>query len=385
MGAAVGVVMLTGFPAISAAISELLLLVAVAIALIVCLNANAIGERLGVIAYPDQHRKRHTRPTPQVGGLAILLGLIAWLAIRYFLDGPVERPLFAAMLLCAAGVGLVGFEDDQHETSPLSRILLLLVFMGVAFAVDPQFIAHTLNWGSFGPTHIPLWAYLILMGATVVGLVNAINMADGQNGVVGSMLVVWTGCLMIVSSGLSAEIAGVLFFMSLVFLGFNLRGKIFLGDCGSYGVTFALGLLVTLAHARGEVSLETVIVWFFVPVADCLRLLISRPLRGMSPFEGDRDHFHHRLEDKLGKHQGLATYAGAVAVSSLVATLDPRFALVCLCGLSAFYFSFAWLTDATIVAATQPESGQDSAVAAASNVVTISGEGKGERKRHEAI
>jgi UDP-GlcNAc:undecaprenyl-phosphate GlcNAc-1-phosphate transferase len=373
--------MLTGLPATS----EFLLLVAVAIAIVVCLNAKAIAERLGVMAHPDPHRRRHERPTPQVGGMAILLGLIAWLAITYYLDESTEQPLLTAMLLCAAGVGLVGFEDDQHETSPLSRILLLLVFMGIAFAIEPQFISHTLNWGSFGPTPIPFWAYVILMGFAVVGVVNAINMADGQNGIVGSMLVVWSGCLMIVTNGMSAGIAGVLFLTSLVFLGFNLRGKTFLGDSGSYGVTFALGLLVALAHARGEVSLETVIVWFFIPVADCLRLLISRPLRGMSPFEGDRDHFHHRLEDKLGRHQGLATYAGAVGVSSLVAALDPRFALVCLCVLSAFYFSFAWLTDATPVAVSQPESGQDDAVAAASNVVTISGEGKGERKRHEAM
>jgi UDP-GlcNAc:undecaprenyl-phosphate GlcNAc-1-phosphate transferase len=364
--------MLSGLPAVS----ELFLLVAVSIALVVCLNAKAIGERLGVIAYPDHRRKRHAHPTPQVGGMAILLGLIAWMAIRCVFDGPVDQLLLIAVLLCAAGVGLVGFEDDRHETSPLSRILLLLVFMGAAFAVDPEFIAHTLNWGSFNPTPISVWAYLILMGVTVVGLVNAVNMADGQNGVVGSMLVVWSGCLMIVSRGLSAEIAGVLFATSLVFLFFNLRGKLFLGDCGSYGVTFALGLLVALAHARGEVPLETVIVWFFIPVADCLRLLISRPLRGMSPFESDRDHFHHRLEDKLGKNQGLATYAATVAVSSLVATLDPRFALVCLCVLSAFYFSFAWLTDANTVAVSKPESGQDGVVAPASNVVTISGEDK---------
>lgn len=373
--------MLTPLPGMSV----LLLLVAVAIALLVCLNANTIGERLNVMAHPDMHRKRHTRPTPQVGGMAILLGFIAWLAISYYLDGQSEQPLLAAMLLCSAGVGLVGFEDDQHETSPLSRILLLLVFMGVAFAVDPRFITQTLNWGSFNPTSIPLWGYLVLMGVTVVGFVNAINMADGQDGVVGSMLIVWSGCLMIVTSGTSAAIATVLLATSIVFLIFNLRGRIFLGDCGSYGVAFALGLLVVLAHAKGEVPLETIVVWFFIPIADCLRLLISRPLRGMSPFHGDRDHFHHRLEDKLGKHQGLAIYAGAVAVSSLGATLDPRFALVCLCALSAFYFSFAWLTYATTTAISETEPEPDEALAAADNVISISSDSTGERKRHEAM
>ncbi len=334
------------------------------------------------MAHPDRQRRLHRRPTPQVGGIAIILGLIAWLAIRYCLDGHAERPLLVAIVLCAAGVGLVGFEDDQHETSPLSRVLLLLVFMGVAFAIDSQFIASALNWGSFNPTPIPVGAYLLLMGLTVVGVVNAVNMAYGQDGVVGSMYVVWSGCL-IVSGGLSAAIAGVLFALSLVFLGFNLRGKIFLGDCGSYGVTFTIGLLVMLAHARGEVSLETIIVWFFIPVADCLRLLITRPLRGMSPLQGDRDHFHHRLEDKLGKHKGFATYAFAVAATSSLATLEPRFALVCLCVLSAFYFSFARLTDATIAMVSLPESAPDRAASPASNVVIMSGEG--ERKRHGAV
>jgi len=195
------------------------------------------------------------------------------------------------------------------------------------------------------------------------------------------MYVIWSGCLLFVTGGTSEAIAAVLLALSLVFLFFNLRGKLFLGDCGSYGVTFVIGLLVTLAHARAQVSLETVIVWFFIPVADCIRLLISRPLRGASPFMGDRDHFHHRLEDKLGKSQGLATYAFAVGASSLIATLEPRFALVCLCALSAFYFSFAWLSDATTVSESLPESETDEAGETADNVVSLAGDGKGERRR----
>ena len=365
--------------------SELFLLVAVAIALVICGNADIIGERLRVVAYPDSQRKRHDHPTPQVGGIAILLGLVVFLGSLYLFDRSADQPLLRAILLCAAGLGVVGFEDDQNETSPISRILLLLVFMGVAFVIEPQFITLKLNWGSFIPPPIPFWACMLVMGVAVVGFVNAVNMADGQNGVAGSMYVVWSGCLLFVTSGTSQQIAGVLFVLSLVFLVFNLRGKLFLGDCGSYGVTFVLGLLVLLAHARGEVSLETVIVWFFIPVADCIRLLVSRPLRGVSPFMGDRDHFHHRLEDKLGKNQGLATYAVAIGASSLIATLDPRFALVCLCALSAFYFSFAWLSDATTVSVSQPELESDKAAAAADNVVPLTGDGAGDRRRQGTL
>jgi UDP-GlcNAc:undecaprenyl-phosphate GlcNAc-1-phosphate transferase len=366
-------------------VSELSLPIAVVAALIICGNADIIGERLHVMAYPDQQRKRHDHPTPQVGGIAILLGLVVWLTSMFCFERSADQPLLLAILLCAAGLGVVGFEDDQKDTSPISRILLLLVFAGAAFAIQPQFIAHTLNWSSFIPTPIPLWACLLVMGFAVVGFVNAVNMADGQNGVAGSMYVIWSGCLLFVTKGTSQEIAGVLFVLSAVFLVFNLRGKLFLGDCGSYGVTFVLGLLVTLAHARGEVSLETVIVWFFIPVADCIRLLVSRPIRGVSPFLGDRDHFHHRLEDKMGKNQGLATYAVAIAASSLIATLDPRFALVCLCALSAFYFSFAWLSDTTAVSVSQPELESDKAAATADNVVSLAGDGTGDRRRQGTL
>ena len=368
-----GGVMFADFPAFSG----LILFVSVLTAALVCLNARAIGTRLGVMANPDAFRKRHHAPTPQVGGIAILLALSTWLAGMLWSGAPLERPLLFALLSGALGVGLIGFADDQRESTPLSRMLSLVVFLGIAFALEPAFIAKVLNWGSFAPTKISLVAYCLLMVLTSVGLVNAVNMADGQNGVVGSMFAVWSGCLVLVSTGTSQAAALVLFFASLVFLAFNLRGKLFLGDCGTYGVTFIIGLLVALAHARDEVSLETVIVWFFVPVVDCLRLLITRPLRGRSPFEGDRDHIHHRLEDEMGRTKGFLTYAGAVASTSLLSTLEPKFALVSLTLVSAFYFSYARLTDGRASSAAAED-----VVVSPSNVVAITHDAA-DRRRQE--
>jgi len=332
------------------ALPGLVLFAALALTLIVCVNARAIGEWAGVIDHPDAGRKRHAIATPLVGGIAIVLPLVVWAAAALLTHIVPDRPLLIVAVLCGAGVGLVGFADDQSSTSPLSRTLALLVFLGVAFVIDPSLIARSLNWGSFDATPIGAWPYYLLMAVTSVGLVNAVNMADGQNGMVASMFVIWAGCLALVGGETVSAIAVVIMIATAAVLCFNLMGKLFLGDCGTYGVTFALGLLVTAVHAQGRVSLETIVVWFFIPVMDCLRLIISRPLRGRSPFEADRDHLHHRLQDKLGLHLGLATYAGAVALSSLTATLAPQFALVCLTVLTAFYFSFAWLTDPQSVA-----------------------------------
>jgi UDP-GlcNAc:undecaprenyl-phosphate GlcNAc-1-phosphate transferase len=324
---------------------EFLPLIAILVTLTIGFCAYPIGELAGVLAKPDGKRKTHARPTPQVGGLAILSGFGVWIAGALLTTPLSDESLMVAVLLAGGGLGLIGFIDDKHEVPPVLRMLMLMVFLGIAFALDPQLISPTLNWHSFGTVPIAVWAYVPLMCLTCIGLVNSVNMADGQNGLVGSMFVVWSGCLTLLTTGTPALMAGMLCVLSSIFLVFNLRGKMFLGDCGSYGVTFAIGLLVTLAHAKGQVSLETVIVWFFIPVMDCLRLMVTRPMQGQRLFEASRDHFHHRLMDSMGMRLSALAYIGAVASSSLFVTLVPRFTLVCLCALCSFYFSFARLSE----------------------------------------
>ncbi|MBI1329827.1 MAG: hypothetical protein GC166_07980 [Alphaproteobacteria bacterium] len=358
----------------------LVLFASLVICIALCVVAKPLGAKLGVLAYPGG-RRRHAEPTPQVGGIAMIVPLVIWCAGALFADAGRDENLLFAIALCGAGVALIGFADDQKETSPLSRTLSLLVFLTAAFAFEPQFTSHTLNWGSLGPYPVPMWFYYPLMAVTAVGLVNAVNMADGQNGVVGSMYAIWALCLALTTTGAAAGVAWVLFCCALVFLAFNLRGRLFMGDAGTYGVTFVFGLLVTLAHAKGQVSLETIIVWFFIPVADCMRLVISRPMRGESPFDGDRDHFHHRLEDKMGKHMGLLSYASAVGLSSVISATMPRFALVCLVVLTAFYFSFAFLTDSQAERAAKSDGDAEAPQNGGDKIVSIVGDGGSDRRR----
>lgn len=167
----------------------------------VCLNAHRIGTRLAVMAEPDDYRKLHNRATPQIGGLAILSGLAVWIAAMLLTHDAPDRNLLYAIGLAAVGVGVVGFADDQRGLTPGARILLLLVFVGAAFVLDKDLVSLKLNWGSFEPTSIPLWAYVPLMALTAGGVVNAVNMADGQDGVAGGMFVAWSGCLALVTGG----------------------------------------------------------------------------------------------------------------------------------------------------------------------------------------
>ena len=330
-------------------------LIAGASTLLICVNAETIGKRLHIMDRPDNRRKRHAKDTPLVGGVGILLPLLIWVMGALMTGLVADNGILAALMLCAVGVGLIGFADDQVSIRPLTRILFLLVFLALAFFIDRQLISSTLNWGSFDPTPIPVWVYCLLLAITTVGIVNAVNMADGQNGLVPSMFVVWAVCLMLVGDPVVSQLALVLACLSFIVLLFNLRGALFLGDCGSYGVTFLLGILTMLSHAQGRVSIETATVWFFIPVVDCLRLIGTRSFQGRSPMAPDTDHFHHRLQAKLGDTYGLVAYICSVAGCSIISAVAPQFALVCLIILASIYFSFAWLADSTAtLAGSQP-------------------------------
>jgi hypothetical protein len=112
-----------------------------------------------------------------------------------------------------------------------------------------------------------------------------------------------------------------------------------------------------LSHAQGRIAIEAIIVLLFIPVVDCLRLLVARLLRGRSPMAPDTDHFHHRLRAKFGSQYGLAAYLSIVLASSLIAVLAPRLSLVCIVALTAIYLSFASLTESEIMRTSDRSSG----------------------------
>jgi UDP-GlcNAc:undecaprenyl-phosphate GlcNAc-1-phosphate transferase len=324
------------------------LFAAVMVSLSILVNARIIAEKLEVMDHPDAFRKRHAQSTPLVGGMAIMIPVILWAGALLAWLHPVDSKLLLAVLLCGAGATLVGYADDQSSTSPSSRLLSLFLLSAIALVVDPELVPTHLNWGSFAPTAIPQWFAFVLIAVATAGYVNAVNMADGQNGIVTGMYVIWAGCLMIATGGGTAGIAEIMFCTVLLTFLFNMAGKTFLGDSGTYGVSFAFAILAISAHNRWNVSAETIVVWFFIPVLDCLRLMISRSLRGNAPSAADRNHFHHRLQDRVGKAYGLLIYLGVVGSSSLIASLVPHLSLVCMVVLAAFYFSFAWLTEADV-------------------------------------
>ncbi|HEY2886776.1 MAG TPA: MraY family glycosyltransferase [Rhizomicrobium sp.] len=312
---------------------------AVFLSWLILANARFIGEKLNIIDHPDGLRKVHEKATPLVAGFGILIPFFVWIAATLATSAAWDPRALLVALLCGLGATLIGYSDDQSSTSPSSRLLSILLFAVVALVVDPGLVPTSIRLAGWGPVPVPYWLAVPLVTIALAGLVNAVNMADGQNGVVIGMLVVWTACLAITTNGAISAMAQTLLITALTAFVFNVAGLAFLGDSGTYGLGFVVGLLAIWAHNSSGVPAQTVCVWFFFPVLDCLRLIVKRVRRRLWPFRADLDHFHHHLQARLGQNLSLVVYLGVTAVTSVSSSLDPKIAPFCLISLVAFYFT----------------------------------------------
>jgi UDP-GlcNAc:undecaprenyl-phosphate GlcNAc-1-phosphate transferase len=307
---------------------------------VICLFARPLGERLGVIDHPDFPRKAHADPTPLVGGIAVMVPLVLWAAAGLFWQQGEAAGFYLSILLCGGGIAVLGFMDDQHTISAGGRLLLLIMFSAIALRLDPILEIDRVHFAAWGWHATPQLLLPTLTVLALAGFSSAVNMTDGLNGLVLALVCVWSICLAFLGESQVSAAASVIAAASTITLLYNLRGRLFLGDCGAFAIAFVVGVLAIRSHNVGRLPLETALVWFYLPVLDCLRLIPLRLWRGRSPFQPDREHFHYRLSARLGERGALVTYAGVVAITSLIATIVPQLSMFGLTIVSVIFFGF---------------------------------------------
>lgn len=305
-----------------------LMLISALVTLATCLSAMRLGRALGVLDIPDpKGRKKHRHITPLVGGLAIIVPLIIT-SISYGIVSGV--PMFWAFAVIIGGSLLVGFFDDRRHLPPSLRLLAAAF---VAFAAIWMFSPFEIQFLRFSFLDIPIFTQGWGLAFTVlclVGLQNAVNMADGKNGLVIGLSFIWVTILFYYAPGHLYPLMGTMLVCLGITLVFNLRGKLFLGDGGAYALSMAVGSLALYIYNVGFVAIpaDMVALWFIIPVVDCLRLMIGRSLKGRSPFSPDREHLHHMLMRFMIWEKALVVYLAMVFVPCFLAIWLPDWTLL---------------------------------------------------------
>jgi len=276
--------------------------VAFTIAVLALRVANPYALRYGWVDRPHG-RKDHEAPTPFTGGLAIALGVLAALPLSPSLPAAFAAFCFGALVLLCVGV-----IDDLYNLHWSYRVVaqsgaaLIMVYYGgvraeyIGLPGDPASI-------DLGSLAAPFTVFITL------GVINAINMADGADGVAGSMTLVSLTLLGVTSAYvgnydlldriviLAAAVAG--------FLVMNMRhpwqprAAAFLGNSGSTILGLAIAwMTIRISHTAGHPVSSILGPWLVAPpLIDCVALMLLRVRHGRSPFSADRNHLHHLLLD----------------------------------------------------------------------------------------
>jgi UDP-GlcNAc:undecaprenyl-phosphate GlcNAc-1-phosphate transferase len=319
-------------------------LISFAMALVACLVAKPLAHALGIMDMPDgvNGRKRHSRPTPLIGGVAIIFPFIS----STFIFQPGLNGFPWIVSFATFGIFLVGFFDDRSHMRPVWRLIVSAFILAFAVAMIPDLRLTVLHF-SFSDAAFLLPGTVAAGFALVclLGLQNAVNMADGKNGLVIGMSIVWSAFLMLPAPD---ELRPILIslLISLTVTGFfNIRGKLFLGDAGSYSLAIILGMLsiYVFNHSAMALPADMIVLWFLIPVLDCIRLIFSRVSRGRAPFSPDRNHFHHVINDSMSWRYGLFVYLAHVILPGMAAFLWPSYTLA-LIVLSGFSYLLVYIS-----------------------------------------
>lgn len=261
------------------------------------------AERYGLIDHPGAGRKDHLDKTPTVGGLAIVAGLASTALLAQFASQ--VHPAFWAGLFIIAFTGVL---DDRFDLGPgikfaaqIAAALLMIYWGGLLLHSLGDLVSDApLSLGRFA---VPLTVF------AVIGVVNAVNLCDGADGLAGGLVFIAVFWIAMMSS-VSAQAGTLTLALGLLgciaaFLAFNLRSPwrsraaVFLGDAGSLSLGFVLAW-ITVDAARGSAQLFAPVtaIWLVaIPISDTLLCLGRRLLLGQSPFHADRTHLHHVLID----------------------------------------------------------------------------------------
>ena len=284
-----------------------------------------VAIHFNAVDAPNLERKVQKEPVPYLGGVAIAIGVVAasygsmlavdfsWQTIR----------LASTVLVPAIAISAMGLWDDLRGLQPWPR---LIAQTATAIAVSSILIATDTSGVAFGNTILNY----VITTIWIVGVCNSINFFDNHDGGAAGTVAVITFFLFFIAydrqqvlvSALAVVTAGA----TAGFLIWNRHpAKIYMGDAGSLFLGIIISVL-TIRLSPGVVptykSVAIPVLLMAIPILDTTVAVISRLYRGISPFQGGRDHLSHRLM-RIGFHRkstaislwALAAFYAALALA----------------------------------------------------------------------
>lgn len=304
-----------------------------------------LAFKIGCVDVPRPPRNLHTRPTPNIGGLAIFIPFFLVFGF-YSLSGGVNFeiiPLKFLFAIIAGGMVLMieGVLDAKYDLPPkilwLFPALAALIVVMSGIGVGITFLSNP-----FGGKAIPLDFHVLLLPVSgifvwvwMMGMMFTTKFLDGLDGLVAGISTIASFALFFLSLApqvnqpMTATIAMILAGSLVGYLVYAFHpASIFLGDGGSLFTGFMLGILSIILGGK----IATALLVMGIPILDVAWVIVRRVWYGRSPFQGDRSHLHFRLQDIGFSHRSsvLLLYALSAVFGFTAVFLQSKGKLIAL-------------------------------------------------------
>jgi UDP-GlcNAc:undecaprenyl-phosphate GlcNAc-1-phosphate transferase len=285
-----------------------------------------LAIRWGAVVLPDE-RRVHLRPTPTLGGIAMLAGFLAAMAVAYKL--PYFRPVFEGsseplgVVVAAVVILAVGVLDDLREVSAPAKVAGQVLAGSVLGLAGVTMFYFRIPFADFVVLSPDLSFLLTVLW--VVGIANAVNLIDGLDGLAAGVVAIASAAFFVYSSRLTDAgllgpenmaplVVAIVCGLCVGFLPHNFApAKVFMGDGGSMllGLLLAAATISVGGRTADQFSGQTyfffapLVIPFFilgVPFVDTAFAIVRRAVKRASLAEADKEHLHHRLM-RLGHGQ----------------------------------------------------------------------------------
>ncbi len=257
-----------------------------------------VAIKNNIFDLPNSTHKSHTLPTPYLGGIAIMLGvvLVSLLAVLLSNDVFGNLNLLLSVLIPALLLGLIGLWDDLKSLPAYPRL-----FAQSAVGVCVSIILITT--GTVGNPTGSIVLDVLLTVIWIVGICNSINFFDNMDGgAAGAVAFSSLGIAFLAWNLEQSLLAGLALVTAGATFGFLIwnksPAKIYMGDAGALFLGVLLATLAIRLDPNTQsraISLSIPLLLLALPILDTTTVVISRLRSGISIFQGGQDHLSHRL------------------------------------------------------------------------------------------
>jgi UDP-GlcNAc:undecaprenyl-phosphate GlcNAc-1-phosphate transferase len=270
---------------------------AVAIVLVLAPVTAWLAPRIGAVDDPgaSDRPRVHQRPLPRIGGVAIVLGILAPAAIFIRPDGP-----YLGILVGTGLVALLGLVDDVRRLSPSTKLLgvvaialIPVVGFDVSFERISLPLLGNIDFGVFAAPLTIVW---------IAALANLVNLIDGMDALAAGIVSIAAFSFAVLAASFgrvsAAALAAIVCGATLAFLRHNYHpARIIMGDSGALALGFLLACVAVegVLKTAATIALVAPLLVVAVPILDTSFVVLKRLKYRRPPWGADQNHFYHRF------------------------------------------------------------------------------------------